>query len=255
MNIRRSRQLVLAALLGLNLLCVGLASALFPALSRPLLFGVALCIESMFFMMFLLGLARLGKLHADHPAFLGSAPAIIIAQMEHTRSRLIMIDLIGGALALLLGIACLLAVVVESPAIGSWRSLIFTVGLVAMPLGFALIAHSFTLLPQRAAYEYARQAGTPATARVLKVTKLLGSQRSRSYDKARRYQLELEVQPPGGAPYQATIEQLIRLHPLNMPAIGSTIAVKYLPDQPRVVVALLDPEEKALFARQMADKQ
>jgi hypothetical protein len=241
MKIRRSRQLVLAVLLGLNLLCVGLASATITALSRPLLLGVALIGQSIFFMMFLLGLARLSKLHVDHPAFLGSAPAMIIAQMEQTRNRLIIAELAGGALVLLLGSVCVVVTVASD--LGSWRPLIFTIGLVALPLGFALIGHSFTLLPQRAAYEYARQAGTSATAQVLGVTRQLGGRPSRSFDRARRYQLELQVQPQGSAPYQVTIEQLIRLHPLNMPAAGSTIAVKYLPDQPHVVVALLEPGE------------
>jgi hypothetical protein len=33
-----------------------------------------------------------------------------------------------------------------------------------------------------------------------------------------------------------------------MPAAGATIPVKYLPDQPQVVVVLLDPEDRVIEA-------
>jgi hypothetical protein len=66
---------------------------------------------------------------------------------------------------------------------------------------------------------------------------------SRTFDPAKFYILELQVMPATGALYCVTVSQLLRKHSSNMPPVGSTISVKYLPDPPQVVVALLDPED------------
>ncbi len=71
---RRSLQIVLAVLLGLNLLCVGLVSATIRRAAVGRCCWGRLGRQSMFFMMFLLGLARLSRLHVDHPAFQGETP-------------------------------------------------------------------------------------------------------------------------------------------------------------------------------------
>jgi hypothetical protein len=155
--------------------------------------------------------------------------------MEQTRTRLLRVELIGGAIILLVGIV--LAVFSSL----SWQPLFLAGTIIVLPLGFAVIGHSFSLIHRQSAYEYARLAGTPATARVLKVTNTGWSVHSRTIDRAQIYLLDIEVFPPLGAPYRVTLRQPIRRHPSNMPPVGATIPVKLLPGQPEVVVASLEP--------------
>jgi hypothetical protein len=237
---RRARLLALAAVLCLNLLCIGLATALLTSLAKnfPLL-GVVLIGQALFFLMVLLGLTRLVPLDADHSTFQEDmSPAAVIARMEQTRTRLLTVELVGGAIILLLGV--ILAVVSAS----NWQPVFLASTMIMVPLGFALIGHSFSLFHRRSAHEYARLAGTPAAAKVLSVTNTRWNVLSRSIDPARIYVLDLEVVPPSGVPYRATLRQPIRRHPRSMPTAGATIAVRYLPDQPEVVVALLDLEDR-----------
>ena len=239
-----SRGRVLGAILCIDLLCIGLASAAIAPFDFPPLVGVLLIGQTLFFMMFTPGIARLTPLDADHPSYQNGAPvAAIIARMDQTRRRLLAIDMVAGAISLLLGIVLLVWFEMQLPGLTKERLLSLIASLIALPLGVALIGHSFTLLPRRSAYEYARLAGEPATAIVLKVTKTAGKRPSRTFDPARFYILELQVMPAKGAPYCITVSQLLRKHSSNMPPVGSTIPVKYLPDQPQVVVALLDPED------------
>jgi hypothetical protein len=237
---RRSRIIALAAVLCLDLLCVGLASTIVASFTKnfPLL-GVVLIGQILFLLMLILALTRLVPLDADHPAFQdGTPPAAVITRMEQTRTRLLTVEIINGAIVLLVGIILLV--------FGStnWHPLLLAGTIIMVPLGFTLIGHSFTLIHRRSAYEYARLAGAPATARVLKVTNTGWGVPSRSIDRARIYELDIEVLPPSGAPYRITLRQPIRKHLRNMPPVGATIPVKYLPDQPDVVVALLDPEDR-----------
>jgi hypothetical protein len=237
---RRSRLIALAAVLCLNLLCVGLATAIVASFAKnfPLL-GVVLIGQIFFLLMLILALTRLVPLDADHPAYQnGAPPAAVIARMEQTRTRLLTVELSGGAIILLVGI--ILAVFSAT----TWRPLFLAGTIIMLPLGFALIGHSFTLIHRRSAYEYARLAGMPATARVLKVTNTGWNVPSRSIDPARIYVLDLEVMPSSGAPYRVTLRQPIRKHSSNMPPVGATIPVRYLPDQPEVVVALLELEDR-----------
>jgi uncharacterized membrane protein len=238
---RRARLIALGAILCLDLLCVGLATAILTLFTKnfPLL-GLVLIGQAFFLMMLILAATRLVPLDADHQAFQdGRSPAAVIARMEQTRTRLLMAELVSGAITLLVGI--IFAVVSTL----RWQPLFLAATIIMVPLGFALIGHSFTLRHRRSAYEYARLAGTRASARVLKVTNTGWSIRSRSFDSARIYMLDIEVMPPSGAPYHITLRQPIRKHPSIMPQVGATIPVKYLPDQPDVVVALLDPEDRA----------
>lgn len=232
----------LAALGCLNLLCIGFAgvgSARF--LGWPLSFGVPLFGQALFFMAFCYALARRTPLYPDHPSFAHSPLTTIIARMERTRRRLLVVDLAGGGIAVSLGLSFLVAAGPHTPG---ERPLLLVMANVMLALGFALLAHSATLFPRRSAYEYARYAGTPARARLLKVTNTGIGRRLATYDSARLYHLDLEVMPPAGAAYPVTIRQLIRRHPSIMPAVGAVIPVKYLPEQPQVVVALLNPEDR-----------
>lgn len=242
MSNRQPRWIILAAIFCLDLLCVAFSSiAIAPFAYLPLL-GVILIGQSLFFMGFILGIARLTPLEANHPSFGPDTPAaIIIAKMEQTRTRLIAFDLTLGLTTLLLGSGFLVW------GTTNWQPLILAVSLVILPLGFALVGHSFTLFWRQSAYEYARQAGVPATATLLKVTNTGINRPTRMFDPGRLYILELQVIQPTGSPYQVTLRQLIRQHPGNMPPVGSVIPVKYLPDQPQVVVALLNPGEKGQF--------
>jgi hypothetical protein len=230
------------AVLGLlNLACVGIAGAASARLAWPMWFGIPLFIQVCFFMFLCYSLARRTRLDPGHPNFANTAAATVIAQMERTRIRLLAVDLIGGGSAVVLGIIFL---IVASPNTPRASPLLLAVASVLLALGLGLLFHSITLFPRRSEYEYARHSGAPATARVLKVTNLRVRRPGPAYDAARLYLLELEVQPPMQAPYHATIQQLIRQHPSNMPQVGALIAVKYLPEQPQVVVALVDPEDK-----------
>jgi hypothetical protein len=237
---RRARLIALVALLCLDLLCAGLAAAVVTSFTKnfPLL-GAVLIGQALFLLMLILAFTRLVPLDADHAVYQdGAPPAAVIARMERTRTRLLAVELVSGAIILLVGI--ILAVVSAL----RWQPLYLAGTIVMLPLGFALIGHSFSLIHRRSAYEYARLAGTPATARVLKVTNTRQKVLSRSIDRARVYILDVEVMPPSGTPYRVTLRQPIRTHPLSMPPVGAKIPVKYLPDQPAVVVALLDPEDR-----------
>ena len=210
--------------------------------SYPLL-GAVLIGQTLFLLMLTLAFLRLIPLDADHSAFQdGAPPSVVIARMEQTRIRLLTIELISGGIVLLFGL--ILAVFSAT----SWRLLPLAGTIIMVPLGFTLIAHSFTLIHRRSAYEYARIAGTPATAQVLKVTNTRTNVPSPFFDRARIYMLDIEVMPPSGAPYRITLRQPLRTHPSNMPAAGATIPVKYLPDQPQVVAVLLDPEDRVIEA-------
>jgi hypothetical protein len=237
--------IALAAVLCLDLLCAGLAAAILTPFARnfPLL-GVVLIGQILLLMMLILALMRLIPLDADHPSFQdGAPPPVVIARMERTRIRLLTIELISGAIILLVGIILL------GFASINWHPLLLAGTIIMAPLGFTLIGHSFTLIHRRSAYEYARLAGTPATARLIKVTNLRRRVPSPSFDRARIYALDIEVMPPSGAPYRITLRQPIRQHPSNMPRAGATIPVKYLPDQPQVVVAMLEPEDSLTEAQ------
>lgn len=242
---RQSCWILLGGIVCLDLLCAGVTSIVItPFAWRPLL-GVVLIGQTIFFMMIMLGIARLTPLEANHPSFHDGAPAaLIIARMEQIRVRFIVGDILAGVIALLLGVVCLVLPMLSLADLSNWRPLIFAVSLVILPLGCALIAHSFTLIHRQSAQEYARQRGTLAKAMLLKVTNTGINQLTRAFDKGRLYILELQVVPAIGTPYHVSLRQLIRLHPANMPAIGSMIPIKYLPDQPHVVVALLDPGER-----------
>ena len=236
---RRARLIVLAAVLCLDLLCAGLAAAVLTlfGIYFPLL-GVVLIGQILFFMMLILAFMRQIPLDANHPAFQDGAPAsVVIARMEQTRLRLLTIEPIGGGVILLLGL--ILAVFSAM----SWHFLPLVGTIIMLPLGFTLIAHSFTLFHRRSEHEYARLAGMPATARVVNVARTGWGVPSRSFDRARIYVLDIEVMPPSGAPYRVTLHQPIRSHPSNMPPVGAMIPVKYLPDQPQVVIAMLEPED------------
>jgi hypothetical protein len=164
----------------------------------------------------------------------------VIARMEQTRRRLLAVEMVAGAISLLLGVVLLVWYEMQLPGLTYERLLSLIASLIALPLGVALIGHSFTLLPRQSAYEYARLAGEPATAVLLNVTRTGGKRPSRTFDPAKLYILELQVMPATGAPYYVTVSQLLRKHSSNMPPVGSTVPVKYLPDQPQVVVALLE---------------
>ncbi|HXW00510.1 MAG TPA: hypothetical protein VEC93_18980, partial [Anaerolineae bacterium] len=211
-----SKGRVLGAIFCLDLLCVGLASAAIAPFDFPPLAGILLIGQTIFFMMFLLGIARLTPLDADHPSYQDGAPAAtIIARMEQTRRRLLAVDIVTGAISLLVGVILLVLFEMSVPGITQWRLLLLIASMIALPLGVALIGHSFTLLPRRSAYEYARLAGEPATAIVLKVTKTAGKRPSRTFDPAKFYILELQVMPATGAPYCVTVSQLLRKHSSN----------------------------------------
>jgi hypothetical protein len=72
----------------LNLPCIGAASLIITSLASFPLLGIVLIGQTILFMMFILGLARLTPLEADHPSYRGGAPAVIIARMEQIRGRL-----------------------------------------------------------------------------------------------------------------------------------------------------------------------
>jgi hypothetical protein len=238
----RQRWLALAAVGGFNVLCLGLATLISARLlAWPLSFGIPLFGQVLFFMAFCYLLARRTSLYPDHPSFVNTPPAAIIARMEQTRRRLLVADLVGGGIALGLGIV-LIVVASLNPA--QAQLLLQLVASVMLALGCALWAHSATLLPRQSAHEYARQAGTPAMARVLTVTNMRHTQHAPTYDRARLYGLDLEVIPPTGAPYQVSIQQLVRRHPTSMPSPGTIIPIRYIPEQPQVVVALLNPEDR-----------
>jgi hypothetical protein len=238
---RRAHLIALAAILCLDLLCAGAATSILMSFTKnyPLL-GAVLIGQVVFLLLLVLLVTRLVPLDADHPAFQhGTPPAAVIARMEQTRNRLLTVELIGGAIVLLMGL------ILSMFSAASWHPWLLAGTIIMLPLGFALIGHSFTLLHRRSAHEYARLAGTPASARVLKVTNTGWRIPSRSFDSARIYMLDIEVMPPSGAPYHVTLRQPIRTYPSNMPPVGGKIAVKYLPNQPDVVIALLDPEDRA----------
>jgi hypothetical protein len=239
----RRRWLALLALGGFNLLCVGLAGFIGARFfAWPLSFGIPLFTQVLCFMALCFALARRTLLYPDHPSFAGTPSAAVIARMERTRVRLLAVDLAGAGIAIGLGLVFLIWAS-ANPA--REQPLLWAIACVTLALTFALLAHSTTLYSRRSEQEYVRHAGTPASARVLKVTNMRVRQRAPSYDAARLYVLDLEVMPLTGAAYQVSIQQLIRTHPAQMPAVGATIPVKYLPEQPQVVVTLLNPEDRA----------
>lgn len=226
----------------LSLLCIGFTALISSQLlTWPLSFGLPLFVAVMCFMAMTYTLARRTRLYPDHPSFASMQPAAVIAGMDQTRGRLLVTDVVGGALLIIIGITCLMAANPNSP-MGS--PLLLATAIVTLALSFALLAHSFTLIPWRSEQEYARHAGVAATARLLDITPLRSVRRLPAFDAARLYRLELEVLPPLGAPYRVTLEQLIRRRRLQMPAVGSLIPVKFLAEQPEVVVTLLDPADR-----------
>jgi hypothetical protein len=225
-------------LAGLNMLCIGAAAfASTRLLDWPFSFGVPLFGQTLFFMAHSALLARRSALYADQLGP-GLAARAAIAHTERARVRLLAIDLAGGALALLLGLGLLIA---SSPNTPAERPGLLAGSCVMLALGCGLLAHSATLAARRSAFEYVSRFGTPATARLLAWRAAGGTRRRADYSAARRYQLDLDVLPAGGAPYRITIEQLIQLHPRSMPPAGSLLDALYLPEQPEVVVVRLSP--------------
>lgn len=238
---RQQRWYGITALCGLNLLCLGLAIlSRFIASSWQVLFGLLLFGQVLFFMAICVLLARLTPLSPDHRSFAGMSPQATIERMEQLRKQLTAADIIGGILAIGLGIMWMIV----AALVPRFAPTISTIAPVLLGFGVALLAHATTLIAHNTTHAYLLHTGVPATARVLGVTNLRKSQRSATYDRARWYRLELEVMPGNEAPYTTSIEQLIRQHPSNMPAPGALIPIRYLPQHPGMIVALLNPEDR-----------
>jgi hypothetical protein len=235
---RQERRLGLTGLVLINLVCIGLAGFVGARfLEWPFSFGLPLFGQLFFFMAFCFLLARRTAIYPDHPSLANATPSAAIEQMGQVGRRLLRVDLVGGGLSIVLGLTLLVAAL-SLPGI----PFLLAGANTTLALGCALLAHSATVIARQPAQEYVRQKGVRATARILKVTNLHYSQRASTYDRARQYLLELEVMPANGNPYKVTVQQLLLKHPSLMPAAGASIPVRYLPEQPQLVVALLEPE-------------
>lgn len=229
-----------AGLAGLNLVVIVIAGAVGAYLLRwPFSFAAPLIAQLLCFLGLCHALAANSALFPNHPVYADGDVAAALGRIERTRGRLLLIDRVGGALAILLGLG---ALVVLGVAPGASRSLTLAVCITAFALGFAMLGHSTGLIALQPAALYARFRGAAAEARVLRAENLHYRQRDTSFSMARMYDLALQVVPPDGPAFETSVRQGFTRHPSRMPQAGATIAVRYIPGHPQCVVALLDPD-------------
>ena len=83
------------------------------------------------------------------------------------------------------------------------------------------------------------QTGQPAQARIVSVQDLGGSIRIGGQMPQHRLTIQLEVMPPGGAPYPATATQLVSMLHVARLQPGATVQVRYDRMEPTKVIVVL----------------
>jgi hypothetical protein len=152
--------------------------------------------------------------------------------MEHARRRRSAVELICAPLVFVVGIV-LVVVIGKAPG---WQQ----IAGVVLALAVALLIHGTALGVRDSTAEYTRHSGIKAMARILGSRRIPGFLPPRILEKQTRYELELEIMPPSGPTYRITTTQWLRMHRLHRPKPGIIVPIKFLPDDPAMVVVFLN---------------
>lgn len=248
---QRLRRPYLAAAVfgGLVAFCVAIAALVGRWLPWPFSYALPLMVQVFCYVVLCDWLARLTPLFPDHSAYNPAMPmTMVIAGMDRMRRGIVIVDRAGAAICIVLGVIML--TVAGLPPTTTFLSALYAVqpitwaaSSVFLAMAVALLAHSSGLAYLDTAQMYVFHAGVRATAR------LLGLQ-AQSFrvgpERKRPYQIELDLLPPAAPQLRLSIRQLLGIRQRHMPAIGAIIPVKYLPEDPRMAVVLLEEPPDAV---------
>jgi hypothetical protein len=199
----------------------------------PMSLGIPLILHVLCLIGVLSVAARHSEIFAEHPSFVGVPAGQVIARMENARRWRLRVEVICAPFVLVLGIV-LFVLLAKAPG---WQQI---AGFV-VALGVALLTHAAALGARDSTTEYTRHFGIKAMARILSSRREPGFRRSNPLDKQNRYALELEIMPPAAPPYRLTTLQWLRMHRLHRPQPGVIVPIKFLAEDPTVVVVFLNP--------------
>lgn len=243
---RLRRPYLAAAVFGaLVAFCVAIAALIGRWLPWPFSFALPLIVQVVCYVVLCGWLSRLTPLFPDHTAYNPAMPMnMVIAGMDRIRRGMVIVDRGGAAICIVLGVTML--TVAGLPPTSTFLSALYAVqpmtwaaASVFLAMAVALLTHSSGLVYLDTAQMYVFHAGARASARLLG----LQAQPFRvGPERKRPYQLDLELLPPATPQLRLSIRQMLGIRQRHMPAIGAIIPVKYLPENPRMVVVLLEDQ-------------